>query len=666
MENDRRIIISFTSYPARMKCIKPLLETLVAQTRPADKIVMYLAEEEFPNREGDIPKEVLECVKNCNKIYGGGYIEIRFCERNLRPHKKYFYAFRDFPDDLVVTVDDDMLYPPNLVERLYESYKKHPECVSAWRVHTIAVDDCGKIMPHKFWTYEDSAHVGIPSHQHKATGVGGVLYPVHLFKSSLLDERAILETCLNADDLWLMAMELYCGVPVVPCGEFYGLNFIPGGQETALSFTNDLKNMNDVQLENISRYFLEKYGFSLAEKISQENSGWCGREYLYGRIKEQNGEILRLRNELNAEKRHQFEEKNEKDMDESQLLAEIERLKRQLDSVQNSRSWKITRPLRLCGKIARKARRVLKSQFHKDEITNPDYLARIADNRAWCAIPKSEYPERLCEWYREIMGENLNLKNPATFNEKLNWLKLFDKNPLKTLCADKLRAPKWAKKRCPELHTVRIIKSWKRASKINFAKLPEKFALKCNHGSGMNIIVTDKKALNIPEAVEKLNFWMQMDYAHWNHSFEAHYSKIPRRIICEEYIESAGEHGLTDYKIHCFNGNPRFIQVIFDRNFSQYGYSQRIYDLQWNDLHIRYDGHEIPDSVEIEKPACLEEMLSISKKLSEPFRYVRVDLYIRPDGIYFGEMTFTPAMGAIHWEPPAVNDTWGGVLELHT
>lgn len=184
----------------------------------------------------------------------------------------------------------------------------------------------------------------------------------------------------------------------------------------------------------------------------------------------------------------------------------------------------------------------------KPEITNPAYLSRIEDNRRYCAIPKAEYPARLADWYKEQMGVPLNLENPRTFCEKLNWLKLHDSTPLKTLCADKLLAPRWAKKRCPELHTVKILHSWKHARAIDFSKLPQKFVLKCNHGSGMNIIVTDKSTLNIPEAVEKLNYWMAMDYSHWNHSFELHYSKIPRRIICEEYIENEGGTGCWTIK----------------------------------------------------------------------------------------------------------------------
>lgn len=115
-----------------------------------------------------------------------------------------------------------------------------------------------------------------------------------------------------------------------------------------------------------------------------------------------------------------------------------------------------------------------------------------------------------------------------------------------------------------------------------------------------------------------------------------------------------------DYKIHCFNGVPKFIQVITDRNYDHYGYNQVIFDTDWNDLHIRYDGHMVSDSSFIKKPECLSSMLAIAQKLSEPFIYVRVDLYLRPNGIYFGELTFYPAMGCIRWDPPETDLRLGG------
>jgi len=348
--------------------------------------------------------------------------------------------------------------------------------------------------------------------------------------------------------------------------------------------------------------------------------------------------------------------------EQNEIFNKTKKLEKEIDNIYNSRSWKVTRPLRFMGKIARKAKHhIIPAKF--SGITNSEYLSRIADNKFYCSIPETEYPERLCSWFKECTGEVLHLDNPISFNEKLNWLKLYDRDPLKTLCADKFLAPKWAKKQCPILHTVKILKSWKRAKDINFSKLPQKFVLKCNHGSGMNIIVTDKSKLNIPETIEKLNYWMQMDYAHWNHSFEMHYSNIKRRIICEEYMESEGPHGLLDYKIHCFNGEPKYIQIIGDRNYVKYNYGQAIYDLKWKNLHIKYDGHDINDS-DIERPKFLKEMIEISRKLSTPFKYVRVDLYNRYDGLYFGELTFAPAMGVIKWDPHEIDIQWGNTIKL--
>lgn len=342
------------------------------------------------------------------------------------------------------------------------------------------------------------------------------------------------------------------------------------------------------------------------------------------------------------------------------LIAENQSLRKEISILKNSRSYKITKPLRILGRIARKIKHTVLSKKRQD-VSNPEYLSRIADNRSYCQIPEEEYPNRLKAWFKELTGEELHLDNPQTFNEKLNWLKLYDKNPLKSLCADKFLAPKWAKKRCPELHTVKILKSWKHAKDIDFSKLPQKFALKCNHGSGMNIIVTDKSKLNIPEAVGKLNYWMQMDYAHWNHSFEIHYSAIPRRIICEEFIENEDEHGLLDYKIHCFNGEPKSIEVQFDHHEGQF--TSVFFDINWNRLNItRKD--KIFTSAKIPKPNQLIAMLNIAKKLSSAFLYVRVDLYELHNKVYFGEMTFTPGMCIFLWEPLSIDIEWGKYISL--
>ena len=342
------------------------------------------------------------------------------------------------------------------------------------------------------------------------------------------------------------------------------------------------------------------------------------------------------------------------------LISENQALRKEIISLKNSRSYKITKPLRFLGRIARKIKHIVfppKTQ----EFSNPEYLSRIADNRSYCLIPVEEYPNRLKAWFKEQTGKELHLDNPQTFNQKLNWLKLYDKNPLKSLCADKFLASKWAKKHCPELHTVKIIKSWKRAKDIDFSKLPQKFALKCNHGSGMNIIVTDKSLLNIPETIEKLNYWMQMDYAHWNHSFEIHYSSIKRRIICEEFIESDGEQGLLDYKIHCFNGVPKFIEVQAGHHDGQA--TSVFFDINWNRLNITRK-NMVSTSAEISKPNQLIAMLTIAKKLSSSFEYVRVDLYELHNKVYFGEMTFTPGMCIFLWEPPQVDIEWGRQLNI--
>ena len=289
VKNAPKIIVSFTSYPARMFCVNTMLESIFAQTKKADKIILYLCEREFPNRLKDVPN-------NVKQLIGTGDFEIRWCKDNLKPHNKYFYAFQDFPNELVVTVDDDIQYPPQLIEVLYDSYVRHPDCVSAWRIHTVAFSESGEFLPYRYWTYEDNTHIDVPSHQLLATGVGGVLYPVSLFlDKTMLNHSAIQEVCPLADDLWLYAMELVNSIPVVHVGT-YDLQTIPCSQSFGLYKTNNFgeNQQNDVYLRNIANYILKIYGKTLQSKIvPTQNDAWNSREYLYDKINTLNNAVIR-------------------------------------------------------------------------------------------------------------------------------------------------------------------------------------------------------------------------------------------------------------------------------------------------------------------------------------------------------------------------------------
>lgn len=307
---DNRLIVSLTSYPARIATLHLTLETIYAQTRKADEVVLWLAREQFPEGEDELTNELCEFI-------GEGKLNLRWCD-DLKPHKKYFYALQEYEHDLVVTIDDDMLYPEYILENLYQSYLQYPTAVSAIRGHYMVISEKGKVMPYQDWIREVHAVIHEPSMQLFATGVGGVLYPPGIFDKRLFDKQAIINTCLWADDLWLKTMELICDVPVVIVQEFEEMNYIPGSQKEALCHTNMYRNQNDVQWEKINAWVDEHYEKGLlTKKLTETNIGvnllgietFCmylrkqkqvQSEQNRNRVKKLQEENKRLNKELNA------------------------------------------------------------------------------------------------------------------------------------------------------------------------------------------------------------------------------------------------------------------------------------------------------------------------------------------------------------------------------
>lgn len=247
----RRLILSLTTYPKRIGLIPNVLRAIYRQNKKPDEIVLWLAEEQFPAKEAELPAQLLEYVEE-------GKLTIRWCD-DLKPHKKYFYALQEYADDLVVTVDDDLWYTWNTLATLYESYLLYPEAVSTVRAHLIMIDEEKRIMPYSTWIQETDICIHKPSMQLLATGGAGVLYPPHLFRREMFDKQAILENCPWADDLWLKAMQLVSDVPVVLCREHMQLQYLDGSQEEALHHINVRQNQNDVQLRNIDRWLSKTF-----------------------------------------------------------------------------------------------------------------------------------------------------------------------------------------------------------------------------------------------------------------------------------------------------------------------------------------------------------------------------------------------------------------------
>lgn len=259
----RRIVVSLTSFPKRIGVVRQALESIYAQTRKADEIVLWLAEEQFPGKEADLPESLLSLVRE-NRL------TICWCD-DLKGHKKLIYSLQEYPQDIIVTIDDDLLYSKDMLDALYRSYLLHPNAVSTLRAHLIMLSDDNRVLPYKKWMLEVDACVHQPSMQLMTSGGAGDLYPPLNYRREFFDRDVILETCLWADNLWSKAMELASDVPVVLAKPYEPLRCVDGSQEETLYQINGDQNQYDVQMEKISQWMDETFRPGiLIEKLTAE------------------------------------------------------------------------------------------------------------------------------------------------------------------------------------------------------------------------------------------------------------------------------------------------------------------------------------------------------------------------------------------------------------
>ena len=272
-------------------------------------------------------------------------------------------------------------------------------------------------------------------------------------------------------------------------------------------------------------------------------------------------------------------------------------------------------------------------------------------------MPEEKYPEYLKDWFYQRTGEELNLENPQTFNEKIQWMKLYDSTPLKTKLADKYLVRDWVKEKIGEEYLIPLLGVWEKFDDIDFDKLPDKFVLKANHGSGWNIIVTDKNKLNKQDTKQKLDKWLHTNYA-FNSGLELHYKDIKPLIIAEKYIEPE-DGDLKDYKFLCFNGQVKYAWVDKDRYTK---HTRNLYDINWQLMPVTIQYPNSND--EIQKPHNFDKMVEFAKVLSQGFALVRVDFYENNNNLFFGEMTFTSGSGAEKIYPEKYNLELGQLIDL--
>lgn len=241
-------------------------------------------------------------------------------------------------------------------------------------------------------------------------------------------------------------------------------------------------------------------------------------------------------------------------------------------------------------------------------------------------------------YFRLVLKKKLNLKNPQTFNEKIQLYKLKYCPNNKTIieCTDKYRIRNYLKEKDLLNYAVPYIGYWDKVEDILWDKLPNQFVLKCNHGCAYNIICSNKDELDITGAKKQLSKWLKEDFSEFN--AEPHYSHIKRGIICEEYLGDGNSDFLIDYKIHCFNGKPEFVLICSGR--AQRSAEYIYYDLNWNELP-----YSNTESSHFSKPSSFSEMIDVCKVIAKDFPFVRVDFYEVNGRPYIGELTFVPAGG---------------------
>ncbi|MCR5845272.1 MAG: hypothetical protein K6G78_01705 [bacterium] len=250
-----QVVASLTSFPARIDSIYPAIESIMAQTVKADRIVLWLALEQFPRKEADLPRRLLD-------IRGRG-LEIRWCERDIMPYKRSVCCMQEFPESIVIAFDDDLLFPDDTISHLLESYEKHPRAISAMRTHTMLFKEDGSIESYRDWGFEDSSYVDEERMDLFATMGAGTLFPPGLLPSEALDVDCLMELASGGDDLWFKVMELIADVPVVLAREYRKLASVPGTQEVfSLWSDNRLSSGNDATLAKL----LDRFGWDLLDK----------------------------------------------------------------------------------------------------------------------------------------------------------------------------------------------------------------------------------------------------------------------------------------------------------------------------------------------------------------------------------------------------------------
>lgn len=525
------IVVSLTSYPARINTVHLVIKSILNQSLLADKVILWLAPEQFPNKEKDLPQALLDLVPQGLTI--DWY-------HDIKSYKKLIPTLKKYPDSIIVTADDDNIYHKQWLEKLYNSYVKYPNDIQAHRITKF------------FYKYGFEVIAGgkeyykKPSFLNKLVGLGGVLYPPHCFNDDILNEELFTKLAPTNDDQWFWLQAVLKGTKVrVVENPIINANYVECTQQFGLTNINDKgEKLFWKDFKSLLNYY------PILEKILKKESKKLNKK-LYSNI----------------------------------------------------------------------------------------------DN----------YKERISNWY----GKKINFNNPKTYNEKIQWMKIYDSTPIKTQLADKYLVRDWVKEKIGEEYLIPLLGVYDSFDEIDFDKLPNQFVIKCNHGCGYNIIVKNKNTFDKKEANEKVDKWMKETFS-FAHGLELHYSAIKPKIIIEKYIENSG-NDLYDYKFWCFNGKADYVQFISERKDKSL--KMAFYNRKWEKQKFVYS-YPLDQKI-ITKPDNIDKMFELAEKLAKGFPHVRVDFYRMDDGkIYFGEMTFTSASGGCMWNDERINKELGKKIKL--
>ncbi|MFI3202178.1 MAG: ATP-grasp fold amidoligase family protein [Eubacteriales bacterium] len=263
--------------------------------------------------------------------------------------------------------------------------------------------------------------------------------------------------------------------------------------------------------------------------------------------------------------------------------------------------------------------------------------------------------------YEYVFKKKINLSNPKTFNEKLQWLKLNDFRAEYTSLVDKAEVKKIVADKVGDKYIIPTIGVWEKFEDIDFNKLPNQFVLKCTHDSGSVVICKNKKNFDKDAAKKKLNQALKQNF--YYRCREYPYKNVKPRIIAEDYINDISTGQLYDYKIFCFNGVPQYFYIASDRHLGSKNTKFDYFDIEFNRIDMRQAQNHCSNTLFF-RPKCYDKMIEIASVLSKGIPQVRVDFYIANDKLIFGELTFFHQGGFGPFIPEKFDDIWGEKIKL--